>query len=130
LYGFLCHRSSGVEHAHGKGGVGGSNPPDGSIYSGFPRYRDFYSLIPFMMEQESLKYLAEKYMQYCEVMRNYRPYTIEGHKNTFKIFFMMTDVEYPQELNVRVFEEFFFKGRADRKWSAVTFKAYLKSLDT
>jgi site-specific recombinase XerD len=82
------------------------------------------------MNSLSLELLTEKYLQHCEVIRNYRPLTITGYRNTFKIFFMMTDVLYPNELSKRVFEEFFFKGRIERKWSAVTFRTYLKFLNT
>jgi hypothetical protein len=31
----ICHRSSGVEHTHGKGGVEGSIPSGGSSFSIF-----------------------------------------------------------------------------------------------
>lgn len=78
----------------------------------------------------TLQELAETYIQYGAVIRNYSPDTIRSYKATFRLFFMETTVEYPKDLNLKVFEAWFFNGRLNRKWSPVTFRGYLKHLNT
>lgn len=82
------------------------------------------------MMTPTLQELAETYIQHCAVLRNYSPYTIIGYRAVFRLFFMETTVEYPKDLNLKVFEAWFFNGRLNRKWSAVTFRGYLKPLNT
>lgn len=80
--------------------------------------------------ETSLHALAESYMQRCTVIRNYSTDTVKGYKATFHLFFKETTVETPQDLNLKVFEEWFFNGRLNRKWSATTFRYHLKHLNT
>jgi site-specific recombinase XerD len=82
------------------------------------------------MFNPTLQELAETYIQHCSVIRNYSPYTIKGYKAVFRLFFMETTVEYPKDLNLKIFEAWFFNGRLNRKWSSVTFRGYLKPLNT
>lgn len=82
------------------------------------------------MDTLSLPQLAEQYMQYCLVIRNYSKATILGYKSTFKLFFEETTLQYPEDLNFRDLEQWFFNGRLNRKWGPVTFRSHLKHLNT
>lgn len=82
------------------------------------------------MMNATLKELAHTYLQRCSVIRNYAPSTINNYERTFELFFKLSTVEYPQDLSLRVFEDWFFHGRLERKWSTVTFRNYLKHLNT
>jgi site-specific recombinase XerD len=88
--------------------------------------KPFYFLTLFIMEEPKIKTLLVRYIQYCEVIRNYSKYTLEGYNRTWKLFLKETGVEYPSQLNKVVFEEWFFKGRLERKWSSTTFRSYHK----
>ena len=77
-----------------------------------------------------LSELAQSYMQRCAVIRNYAPSTIKNYERTFALFFKLSTVEYPKDLNLRILEDWFFHGRLERKWSAVTFRSHLKYLNT
>lgn len=46
------------------------------------------------------------------------------------MFLRESGVVYPSDLNKHVFEEWFYKGRLERKWSASTFRHYHKYLNT
>jgi site-specific recombinase XerD len=82
------------------------------------------------MTTPTLQELANTYIQHCSVLRNYSPYTIVNYKGVFRLFFMETTVKYPEDLNLKIFEAWFFNGRLNRKWSPVTFRGYLKPLNT
>lgn len=74
--------------------------------------------------------LLEKYLQYCVVIRNYSPITINGYKSTFKLFFRETGITFPHQLNKEVLEKWFFEGRLNRKWGPVTFRHHLKHINS
>jgi site-specific recombinase XerD len=126
----LSRDSSGVEHAHGKGGVVSSNLILGSIFfdhfEGCTSQETIYFLTPFIMDESKISSLLVRYIQYCEVIRNYSKHTLEGYNRTWKLFLKETGVEYPSQLNKAVFEDWFFKGRLERKWSSTTFRSYHK----
>lgn len=69
-------------------------------------------------------------MQYCQVIRNYKPETVRTYKNIFHVFLKEVGVSYPSELSLKVIEAFFFNGRVNRNWSSVTFRSYTKNLNT
>lgn len=74
----------------------------------------------------TIQNLLARYLQYCEVIRNYSPHTIKGYREKWDIFLNENKVEYPQQLTKELFENWFFKGRLERKWSPTTFRSYLK----
>ena len=74
----------------------------------------------------TIQHLLTRYLQHCQVIRNYSPYTIGGYKDKWAVFLRENPVVYPKDLNKEVFEAWFFKGRLERKWSASTFRSYLK----
>lgn len=82
------------------------------------------------MEKQTLQELADHYMQYCAVIRNYAKATISGYRSTFRLFFMETGVQFSEELDFKLFEGWFFNGRLNRNWGAVTFRTHLKHLNT
>lgn len=73
--------------------------------------------------------LTNKYLQHCEVMRNFSKYTIKGYQNTFRVFFLDTGMTQLNELNKLSVEEFFFNGRVKRHWGGETFRCYMKHLN-
>ncbi len=76
--------------------------------------------------QYTLRQLLDRYLQYCEVIRNYSPYTVHAYKVTWDFFLSENPVVYPNELSRELLESWFFKGRLERKWSSTTFRSYLK----
>jgi site-specific recombinase XerD len=132
----MSRDSSGVEHAHGKGGVVSSNLILGSIFNGqkfvvsmcIGRSSTFYFFNLLLMHSQNVKVqdLLNRYLQYCEVMRNYSPYTITGYRVSWELFLRETGIEHVEQLTKPVFQDWFFKGRLERKWSASTFRSYLK----
>lgn len=82
-----------------------------------------------MEEKQTLPHLFSKYLQYCVVIRNYSPVTIAGYKSTFNLFFRDTTCLYPEEINKDNLEGWFFNGRLNRKWGAVTFRHHHKHVN-
>ncbi len=74
----------------------------------------------------TIRQLLARYLQHCEVIRNYSPYTIHAYKVNWEFFLSENIVEYPSQLSRQLFEDWFFKGRLERKWSSTTFRSYLK----
>ena len=72
------------------------------------------------MMNVTIQELAETYLQFCSVIRNYAPDTIKGYQATFRLFFKESGVQYVDDLNLKVFETWFFNGRVNQKWSSVT----------
>lgn len=83
---------------------------------------------PFFMDANAptIQTLISRYLQYCEVIRNYSPYTVSGYKEKWALFLKETGAIYPHDLNKALFEDWFFRGRLERKWSPTTFRSYLK----
>lgn len=73
--------------------------------------------------------LLERYLQYCQVIKNYMPITLQGYRHTFRLFSRETSVVFPHQLNKDVIEGWFFNGRLKRKWSPVTFRHHHKRLN-
>lgn len=82
------------------------------------------------METPTLVILLAQYVQYCAVIRNYSPLTLTGYKNNCGWFLRESGAVYPSDLNKRILEDWFYKGRLERKWSAATFRHYYKYLNT
>lgn len=82
------------------------------------------------MMQPTLSELADTYLQYCAVIRNYMPLTVQSYQTTFNVFLKEVKATYPQDLSLKVIEAFFFNGRINRNWSSVTFRSYTKNLNT
>lgn len=81
------------------------------------------------MERTEIRILLEKFLSYGVAIRNYQPLTVKKYRTTFGLFFKDMDIHYLDELNPRVMEEWFFYGRTNRKWSAVSFRHYLKHMN-
>lgn len=73
-----------------------------------------------------LKQMLERYLQYCVCIRNYAPGTILSYREIFRFFIASTGVVYLEELTKPLIESWFFHGRLERKWTAVTFRHYHK----
>lgn len=81
------------------------------------------------MERFKIQNLFERYTQYCTVIRNFSKVTISNYKSTLKLLLKDTGIVHLDELNKHVLEEWFYKGRLDRKWSAQTFRHYHKHIN-
>lgn len=81
------------------------------------------------MHKETLPELADRFIQRTAIMRDFAKTTVRNYHNTFDLFFRETSITYPSELNFRVIEDWFFNGRLNRKWGAVTFRNHLKHLN-
>ncbi len=57
------------------------------------------------------------------------PVTLEGYRDTFRLFFKESGVVFPDQLNKDIIEGWFFNGRLKRKWGAVTFRHHHKRLN-
>ena len=82
------------------------------------------------MNSPMLQDLFQRYLQYCSVIRNYSDVTLEGYKQTWRLFAKESGIQYPEDLSRHVFENWFFNGRLNRKWSSATFRHYHKYLNT
>lgn len=81
------------------------------------------------MMSTDLKELTARYLQHCSVIRNYSPHTIKSYQNTFNLLFKTSEAREVDDLTERLLEDWFFRGRLDRKWSAVTFRDHFKHLN-
>ncbi len=81
------------------------------------------------MDEPTLQELLNKYLQYCDIIKSYSIHTIRSYQNTFKLLFKDTDIVFPSDLTRQSLEGFFFNGRLNRKWSAVSFRDHLKHLN-
>jgi len=79
-----------------------------------------------METRPTLQTLLARYFQYGEVIRNYSAFTLRGYRKTWDLFLAHNEVEYPSDLSRPLFEQWFFEGRLQRKWSPTTFRTYLK----
>lgn len=61
-------------------------------------------------------------------MKNYSPDTIRRYRSNIKLFCKLTGVENIDQVTDAAVHQFFFDGRRNREWSAVTFITYHKSL--
>lgn len=73
--------------------------------------------------------LLLKYLQYSQVIRNYTNLTCKGYKSVFKLLLRETKMNKPQEMTPDLLEEWFFKGRLEKKWSPATFRGYHKQIN-
>ena len=118
-----------VERCHGKAEVTGSIPVRGSIFQS----REGVSGLFFnmkAMESPTLESLLAHYVQYCSVIRNYAQGTLKNYRNNCGWFLRESGAVYPSDLTKQMFEQWFYKGRLERKWSAATFRHYHKYLNT
>lgn len=81
------------------------------------------------MENPNLAELLEKYLQYCQVIKNYMPITLQGYRHTYRLFSKETNIIFPHQLNKDAIEAWFFNGRLKRKWGPVTFRHHHKRLN-
>ncbi|MFC1656086.1 tyrosine-type recombinase/integrase [Patescibacteria group bacterium] len=81
------------------------------------------------MENVSLRDLMNRYLQHGKLIRGYAPATLKSYEATFSLFLKEIVVENPQQLERKVFEEWFYNGRLKREWSACTFRDHLKHLN-
>ncbi len=82
------------------------------------------------MDYLKLEDFFNRYLQHCEVIRNYCKTTIYNYRVTFNLFLRETRVTMLGELNRDMLEQWFFNGRLKRKWSSVTFRHYYKHINT
>lgn len=87
-------------------------------------------LTPKAMESPTLESLLAHYVQYCDVIRNYSKDTLKNYRNNCGWFLRESGAVYPENLTKHMFEDWFYKGRLERKWSAATFRHYHKYLNT
>lgn len=81
------------------------------------------------MENLDLRQLLNRYLQHCEVIRNYSVYTLNNYQSAFNLFFKSTGVKELNQFNKEIIQQWFFEGRLNRKWSSVTFRHYHKYLN-
>jgi site-specific recombinase XerD len=81
------------------------------------------------MEKSNLRELMNRYLQHGKLIRGYSSATLITYDATFKLFLKEAGVNAPDELSRKVFEEWFYNGRLNRKWSACTFRDHLKHLN-
>lgn len=74
--------------------------------------------------------LLAQYIQYCAVIRNYSTDTLKSYRIICGRFLRETKVVHIEDLNRHVFEQWFYNGRLQNKWSASTFRHYHKYLNT
>lgn len=75
--------------------------------------------------------ILDLHFQFCqeaEVIRNFRPPTIRGYKNSFKDFLRYTRVESFDHIDTERLRAFLYHGRLDRGWTADTFLHHYKNL--
>lgn len=81
------------------------------------------------MHTPKLAELVDKFLQHGQVMKNYSKYTLIGYKGSLRGFLRDTGMTEVSQLNKDSVEQFFFNGRAVRKWSPVGFRYYLKHIN-
>jgi site-specific recombinase XerD len=72
--------------------------------------------------------LHAEFCQEAEVIKNFRPSTIDYYRNSIKYFLKWFPLEFIDEINTENLRSFLYKGRIERKWTADTFIHHYKSL--
>ncbi len=80
------------------------------------------------MNSTNFSRTCDDFLQYGKVIKNFQPETIKGYRHFFKLFVKMTELENLEHLSSEMIERFLYDGRINRKWSASTFRTYLKRL--
>lgn len=74
--------------------------------------------------------IHEAFCQYQETIKNYRPTTIQGYKETLKTFLRACpEVERIDEVSFLIAQKFFFWGRSARNWKPSTFISHHKRMN-
>lgn len=81
------------------------------------------------MQDNEIWRLLLKYLQYAEVIHNYTFHTVRSYKTTVGFFLRSTGLKEPDEMTEELLEDWFFKGRLERKWAPATFQGYHKHLN-
>lgn len=72
--------------------------------------------------------LHHQFCQEAEVIKNFRPTTIKGYKNSFKGLLKYTKAEFIEQITTEKLRSFLYEGRIQKKWTADTFMSYYKNL--
>lgn len=76
----------------------------------------------------NIMYLAERFCEDAAYMKGYTPTTLLRYRRILKYFCKMTGLEDTETITASAVRTFFFEGRSQRHWSAVTFITYRKTL--
>ncbi len=77
----------------------------------------------------NLEYLMNQYLDYGVAIRNYSPATIKAYQSTFKQYLKESKKSCLEEITEHKLEAYFYHGRLERKWGAVTFRQHHKHLN-
>ena len=81
------------------------------------------------MQENEIWRLLLKFLQYAQVIRNYSKYTVTGYKRTINLLIKESDIDEVKQIKTDLLEDWFFKGRLERKWSPSTFQSYHKHIN-
>lgn len=93
------------------------------------RKRSLYFFILNSMKNQDVPHTMHRYLDYGLAIRNYSPKTILAYRSTFNLFLKYTKAEELTECTENALEAYFYHGRIDRKWCAVTFRQHYKHLN-
>lgn len=72
--------------------------------------------------------LHSEFCQEAEIIKNFRPSTIQFYVNSIKYFVKWSGLKNLEEINTEKLRSFLYMGRIERKWTADTFMHHYKSL--
>lgn len=77
-----------------------------------------------------IKNAHAEFCQYQETIKNFKPATIRGYKDTLHSFFLaLPEVEEMEQVSFLVAQRFFFWGRSERDWTPATFITHHKRMN-
>jgi len=72
--------------------------------------------------------LVQQFYRYSSYIRGFSKHTIRRYRTALQLFLRETGVTQIEQITPEMVRAWFFQGRTDRGWSAVTFHTYHKSL--
>src|SRR5437879_11699379 len=77
-----------------------------------------------------IRVLGQQYESYGNYFRGFSAHTIRRYQNCLDLFQRETGVIEVEQVTPEMVRTWFFKGRTIRRWSAITFLTYYRSLLT
>jgi site-specific recombinase XerD len=80
------------------------------------------------MENPSIVFVFEQYLQYCVLIKGFRPPTVRTYHHTLKLILSATPAKTIKELDAKTLEQMFMTTSVERNWSPYTFFTHHKNL--
>ncbi|MEM9678973.1 MAG: tyrosine-type recombinase/integrase [Bacteroidota bacterium] len=80
----------------------------------------------YIDNRHSITHIFDRFLEHNRCFKNYSKSTVCGYRDTFKLFSRTFHVSDIKDVNRTLMEDFFYYGRTERNWSAVTYHFHFK----